>query len=160
VTETTAEERRRAALAWPASAPVVRDDTVTSQPGIGGPANGMGWGSNGRTSARTAPRPEFSPGMAHLREDTAERQQYRRMNRAARSAKTARMMQIIEEIAEDAEASQMIRLSAADKLLDRLEGKPVQKQEVELSGPDGEPLQIEAVRRIIVDPSALADDAA
>ena len=54
------------------------------------------------------------------------------------------------EIAENANAAAAARIAAWNAILDRAVGKP--KQAVEVSGEDGEPIAVEVIRRIIVDP--------
>jgi hypothetical protein len=54
----------------------------------------------------------------------------------------------------DESADHETRMRAADRLLDRVYGKP--RQGVELSGPDGEPLAGSAARMVIEDDEAYA----
>jgi hypothetical protein len=58
-------------------------------------------------------------------------------------------MQVLFDIATSGE-SEAARVSAANAILDRGYGKP--HQAVQMTGPEGGPLKVELIRRVIVDP--------
>jgi hypothetical protein len=58
-------------------------------------------------------------------------------------------MQVLFDIATGGE-SEAARVSAANAILDRGYGKP--HQAVQMTGPEGGPLKVELIRRVIVDP--------
>lgn len=68
-------------------------------------------------------------------------------NRERKAATRETMMQVYETVAEDEKAPHMARIMAADKWLDRTEGKPMQKTVNENTGPDGGPIVHEVVYR-------------
>ena len=85
-----------------------------SGPGWGGPAKGAGWPIGKRTVdeaniAKVTLPPELKERKAMKRRVTRET-----------------MMEVYEDVALDAKAPHMARVSAADKWLDRTEGKPAQ----------------------------------
>jgi hypothetical protein len=89
------------------------------------PKGGTGYGGAAKGQGQRVPLDEVRP----LRWD--------KDNLAAKEEVAAQMRGVLYQVAMagDAEAS---RINAADKLLDRIEGKPMQRSEV--SGPDGKAL--------------------
>lgn len=70
--------------------------------------------------------------------------------RAERKAATREtMLAVYERIAEDDSAPHVAQIMAADKWLDRIEGKPAQINQH--SGPEGGPM-IHRIERVIIDP--------
>lgn len=61
----------------------------------------------------------------------------------------AAALQVLVDIATSGE-SEAARVSAANAILDRGYGKP--HQAVQMTGPEGGPLKVELIRRVIVDP--------
>ena len=87
-------------------------------PGDGHQASGEGWG--GPTKGAGQP-----PGnrLAGRRPEGAERQ----ARLADKQAAADRMLVILNEIAEDAEEPTMARIAAANGVIDRIEGKAIQR---------------------------------
>ncbi len=102
------------------------------------PKGGRGWGGAAKGEGARA---GLTPGVRALRWDEAKL--------AEKAVRTDALKGVMWEIAMDASEAAPARINAADKLLDREEGKAVQK--TQLSGVDGAPLVIE---RRIVDPKA------
>ena len=99
--------------------------------------NGPGWGGPAK-GAGTGTRPHIVPGPG--RGHTSPAGDARR----ERDAKWAEeMRQLYYEVATNPRETTQNKLTAADKLLDRIEGKP--KQATEISGPDGGPIQTESL---------------
>lgn len=115
---------------------------------------GPGWGGPAKGASTASGNMQWSRGMRHLESATDTEKAFREANRLRRAALRERMMNVLETIAETSD-SDMARLSAADKVLDRLDGKPKQTVASTVSGPDGEPVQVQAIRRVIVDPTGL-----
>ena len=98
-----------------------RVNTPATGPGHGGPANGPGWGGpanglNRRFSAEHQPDPAaVAAGIAEAKTAAA----------AARPHAVS-MVEVWRTIALDADAPAMARIVAAEKLVDRAEGKPAQ----------------------------------
>lgn len=61
--------------------------------------------------------------------------------------------QTLEKVCKDDRAPAKDRAWAADKLLDRIEGKPIQA--IEMSGPDGKPIETRAERLERLSPDQL-----
>lgn len=87
----------------------------------GQPATGMGWGGEAKGAGKRVPLDEVRP----LRWDPA--------NREHKEEIAAEMRGVLYHVALQGEAEQS-RINAADKLLDRIEGKPVQRQDVTSKG--------------------------
>lgn len=102
------------------------------------PKGGRGYGGAAKGEGSKA---GLTPEVRALRWDEAKL--------AEKAVRTDALKGVMWEIAMDAAEAAPARINAADKLLDREEGKAVQK--TQLSGVDGAPLVIE---RRIVDPKA------
>jgi len=87
----------------------------------GQPATGMGWGGEAKGAGKRVPLDEVRP----LRWDPA--------NQERKEEIAAEMRGVLYHVALQGEAEQS-RINAADKLLDRIEGKPVQRQDVTSKG--------------------------
>lgn len=107
-----------------------------NKPASGIPAGGPGWGgpANGRGSDKPAAPPIADPKAAAAAAHTPQAEAKRR----ASIASAEELKGVLSDIALNDKAPDMARIAAADKLLDRIEGKPVQK--TELTGKDGGPL--------------------
>lgn len=104
---------------------------------------GDGWGGHPKGASTAKPIDSTADGDAirALRHDPA--------NVAAKAVLSGAMRQVLFDVATSAREPGPSRVSAADKLLDRIEGKATQRSE--MTGRDGAPLEIV---RIIVDPVA------
>ena len=96
--------------------------------GIGGPRAGEGWGGDARG---TGTRPPLSSDPADQRRRWELR--FDEKHQAQKEQVAAEMRGILYEIATGAPET-LARLNAADKLLDRIEGKPVQKSDITSGG--------------------------
>lgn len=88
-------------------------------------------------------------------ERTPEEAERVRAKSIARKDRAAFLEELLFDIAMDPLEAGNTRVQAADKALDRLQGKATQR--TELLTPDGESLKIEGIRRIIVDPAKPAE---
>lgn len=84
--------------------------------GHGGPRAGEGWGGPANGKAEPVPLDQ----VRHLRWDPE--------NLARKAEVEAEMLGVLYAIAHDGDA-EAVRVNAADKMLDRLQGKPVQRQD-------------------------------
>ena len=112
------------------------------------PPGGDGWGGAASPpvpfAAENQPPPEAkSAGKFAAAEPTL---------RDLAVSKRAKVMATWEAVIDDKDAPHAAKIAAAAKIAERSDGLP--RQHVELSGPDGDALKIEAVRRVIVDPKA------
>jgi hypothetical protein len=98
------------------------DERPMFAPARGGPASGPGWGgaANGSGSGRQFDASAAEAARA-LNDDPLTIKMRARRKRTA-AERRARMREILEDVAEDSEYDS-VRVVAADKLLDRLEGK-------------------------------------
>lgn len=90
--------------------------------GSGIPAGGAGWGGPAKGKGTGGPKlgvENLMPGDHGQPRPTAEAV-------AAGKSRAERMRAILDEIASDPKAPPQARVAAADRLLDRIEGKPVQ----------------------------------
>jgi hypothetical protein len=110
--------------------------------GYGGPAKGAGTG--GPAVPFTADSPTRGPG-AHLENGDPDEQAYRQQRQREKRALRQKMMAVLEEIASSGDQPGSTRAMAADKVLDRLDGKP--KQQTELTGADGGAIVTEVIYR-------------
>ena len=104
---------------------------IGNGPGWGGPAKGAG----SSTKDRRRPAGEPGPGGGHKNPARAAIE-------AKKLADAERYKRVISEIALDPEVRPETRVIAADKMLDRIEGKPVQRNQNENSGPGGAPMTV------------------
>ncbi len=105
------------------------------------PKGGRGWGGEAKGASNSRIDDQSGETIRAMRWDEAKL--------AEKAVRTDALKGVMWEIAMDAAEAAPARINAADKLLDREEGKAVQK--TQLSGVDGAPLVIE---RRIVDPKA------
>ena len=96
---------------------------------------GDGWGGHPKGASTAKPIDSTADGDAirALRHDPA--------NVAAKAVLSGAMRQVLFDVATNAGEPGPSRVNAADKLLDRIEGKATQRSEV--SGRDGSPLAVE-----------------
>jgi hypothetical protein len=96
-------------------------------PGIGGPRAGAGWGgpASGGNSLKNTDDPATQRRRSMLRFDGE--------HQARKEEVAAEMRGVLYDIATEAPET-MARLNAADKLLDRIEGKAVQKSDITTKG--------------------------
>ena len=87
--------------------------------GWGGPPKGRGNGNPGRPATRETIA-EMKAKAAAMSPDEKERR------KAAKAAKRDRMLAVLEKVAFSTKASDANKVNAADKWLDRTEGRPVQ----------------------------------
>lgn len=87
------------------------------KPPSGIPAQGAGWGGPAKGAGKDLSNPEQN-GLKFCNDP---------VRRADKQAMADRMLEILVDIAENSKID-MARLSAADKVLDRVEGKAVQRQ--------------------------------
>lgn len=100
-------------MAWPKSGPNYRPP---SGGGWGGPAKGAGTGG----PARRRTGAELHASKAAIPKEIRD------AKKAARSAKRERMLGVLEKVAFSTKSSDANKVNAADKWLDRTEGRPVQ----------------------------------
>lgn len=113
----------------------------------------MGGGDKPAGGPGSGPAQPFTaPGPALLDNHDPEEQAYRKEQRRLKRELRARMMGVLVEVAEDKAQPGAARSASADRVLDRIDGKPTQK--TVLTGNDDGPVKIEAVRRVIIDPKA------
>jgi hypothetical protein len=131
---------------------------ATNKPPRGGPASGPGlWGEandpgKGQSAAKVAPRITAENARARaLKAHTPEAEAKRRTTIATIEELKERLTAVIRDDA----TPKHVLVQAIDKLADRLEGKPTQK--TELSGPDGAPVAVTEIRRVIIDRSGNSD---
>lgn len=98
-------------------------------PGIGGPANGPGKGPG---SGPAAPFTADSPtrGDPTLDNHDQDEQAYRKRRQAENRKLREEMMAVLVAVAKDTKQPGMTRGMMADKVLDRIDGKPTQKTEL------------------------------
>jgi hypothetical protein len=94
----------------------------TRQPGIGGPAKGAGKPAAPFTADSETRQTET---VAHLDNGDLEEQGYRGQQRRRRRDLREKMLKVMEDIANDEKQPGMTRGTMADKVLDRIDGKPV-----------------------------------
>lgn len=99
------------------------------------PATGLGWGGEAKGAGKRVDLAEVRP----LRWDPANREQKEQV--------AAEMRGVLYHVALQGEAEQS-RINAADKLLDRIEGKPVQRQDINMRTIDPDELTDEELAAI------------
>lgn len=87
------------------------------------PAKGAGWGGKAKGASVSRIKPGDPDGIQALRWDAA--------NMAHKEEVAAQMRGVLYHVALAGEQEHS-RISAADKLLDRIEGKPVQRQDIKV----------------------------
>ena len=119
-------------------------------PGVGGPAKGAGWGGEangaGRGREMMDPFTGNEPTRGAILDNTdGDEQTYRAQQRAERRDLRRRMMAVLVQNAEDKTNPGATQVVAADKVLDRIDGKATQRNEI--TGADGETMKIEMTSR-------------
>ena len=109
--------------------------------GYGGEANGAGWGGTKKPYRAAQFTSENQPSL----QDVAAGRDAAKTATDAAKPHAAKMVDIWLEIAQDPAAPAMARIAAAEKLVDRAEGKP--KQTNEQTGPNGGAMVTEVVYR-------------
>lgn len=100
-------------MAWPKSGPNYR------------PASGMGWGGPPKGAGTGGPaRRRTGAELQALR--AAVPKEVKDAKKAAKAAKRERMLAVLEGVAFSKASSDANKVNAADKWLDRTEGRPVQ----------------------------------
>lgn len=79
--------------------------------------NGPGWGGPAKGASTSRIKPGDPDGITKLRHDPD--------NLAVKAERRRKAMQLYEDVIDDREAPPMARIVAADKLLDRIDGKPI-----------------------------------
>lgn len=127
--------------------------------------NGAGWG--GPAKGAGAPvRPPFEPGnptrvtmtFAEARAMNGDKPSKHAMRKALDEQRAEEMRQLLYDIATKGEA-EANRLNAATKLLDRIEGMPVAKQQIEVKRPIEEMTEAELASAIDLIRAAVAGSA-
>ena len=113
-------------------------------PGWGGPKRGV----QETRGERAAPFTRNNA-VAMLENDDPDEQAYRAKRRKDRRERRDLAERVLQAEAVKAKESRD-RTNAADRLLTHL--GPEQPSRVELSGPEGSALKVEAIRRVIIDP--------
>ena len=103
-------------MAWPKSGPNYR------------PASGMGWGGPPKGAGNGNPGKKLTSESAKViaKAQAALPKEVKDANKAAKAAKRERMLAVLEKVAFSTKASDANKVNAADKWLDRTEGRPVQ----------------------------------
>lgn len=120
--------------------------------GIGGPAKGPGIGGPAKGEGKHAPTKIREGVPTPVVEDNrdpdeqAYRQDRKRWKRETREA----MLKVLVDNANDIANRGLVQITAANSVLDRIDGKPVQKNQI--TGDDDGPVKIETIRRVIVRP--------
>ena len=94
--------------------------------GRGGPAKGPGWGGPAKGASTSRIKPGDPDGITALRHDPD--------NLAVKAERRRKALQFYEDVLDDPSQHTQNRLVAADKLLDRIEGKPLARQDVTTKG--------------------------
>ena len=111
-----------------------------------GPGAGDGWGGSAKGAGTGGPKPApFSSENQPSDRSTVK------STRELRAKRTEELEDILLGLARTADR-QETQVMAATKLHAIYNGQPVAA--VQHSGPNGDPMQIEAVRRVIIDPAA------
>jgi hypothetical protein len=86
----------------------------------GGPAKGFGWGGPARGSSTSRIRCGDPDGIRAMRHDPERI--------AVKAQRTAELEEVLYSVATAEGSSEMLRVNAASKLLDRIEGQPVARK--------------------------------
>lgn len=122
---------------------------IAKRPGSGKPphngsARGAGWGGPAKGASTSRIKPGDPDGIQATRGGSMSRWNQERREAAADDARD-----LYDAVMRNEEEPTLNRMAAADKLLDRIEGKPVQKQDVTSAG--------ERVGYVIAAPPEAAD---
>jgi hypothetical protein len=126
--------------------PLKRPPTKGTRRGNGA-GKGEGWGGPAKGFAKKTERPKFEPGnAAAVGRSAPDRERILSDQEKARALRDHLFF-----LSLNAERQETQR-SACESLLNRIEGMPVAR--TELTGADGAPVALTAIRRVIVDPKS------
>lgn len=121
-----------------------------------GPGQGPGWGGSAKgahEAIEAVPVAENIRMMDILKITDPEEYARRKAKNVDRKDRAAMLESELFDVAMDIDIHAATRVQAMDKALDRLQGKPTQR--TELAGVDGQPLKLEQIRRVIIDPKPI-----